>query len=54
MRFAAWLGMASSPDLGRGFPGCIPDGTGVSGPLLVAGVAGFEALAFASRRGAAR
>ena len=44
--FAVWLGVPASLQLACGFPGCIPGGAGVGGPMLVPGVAGFEALAF--------
>jgi hypothetical protein len=44
--FALWLGVPSSLKFGCGFPGCVPGGVGVGGPLLVSGVVGFEALAF--------
>jgi hypothetical protein len=44
--FAVWLDVPSSSQLGCGFPGCVPDGVGVGGPILVPGVVGFEALAF--------
>jgi hypothetical protein len=44
--FAVWLGVPSSSQFGCCFPGCVPGDVGVGGPLLVAGVVGFEALAF--------
>ena len=34
-----------------GFPGYVPGGVGVGGPLLVPGVGGFEALAFGGQLG---
>ena len=46
MGFAVWLGVPPLLQFGFRFPGCIPGGVGVGGPLLVPGVAGFEALAF--------
>jgi hypothetical protein len=46
MRFAVWLGVPPPLQFGFRFPGCIPGGVGVGGPLLVPGVADFEALAF--------
>ena len=46
MWFTVWLGVPSSQQFGGGFPGCIPRGVGVGGPVLVLGVVGFEALAF--------
>jgi len=46
MWFAVGPGVPSSLQLGCGFPGCFPGSAGVGGPLLVPGVAGFEALAF--------
>ena len=45
-RFAVQLGVSPPLQLGGGFPGCVPEGVAVSEPLLVPGVAGFEALAF--------
>jgi hypothetical protein len=49
MWFAIWMGVPSSLQFGCGFPGCVPGGVGVGGPLLVPGVVGFEALAFGSQ-----
>jgi hypothetical protein len=46
MWFVVWLGLPSSLQLGCGFPGCIPGGVSVGRPLLVPGIAGFEALTF--------
>ena len=46
MGFAVWLGVSASLQFGGGLPGCIPGGAGVGGPLLVAAVIGFGALAF--------
>ena len=46
MWFAVWLGVPPPLQFGCGFPGCVPGGVGVGGPLLVPGVVGFEALAF--------
>jgi hypothetical protein len=57
--FALWLGVPSSLKFGCGFPGCVPGGVGVGGPLLVSGVVSFEALPFGGQlrgegRGAGR
>jgi len=46
MWFVVWLGVPASLQFGCRFPGRIPDGAGGGGPLLVSGVADFEALAF--------
>ena len=46
MWFVDWLSVPSPSQFGCGFPGCVPGGVGVGGPLLVSGVVGFEALAF--------
>jgi hypothetical protein len=43
---ALWVGMPSSLKFSCGFPGCVSGGVSIGGPLLVSGVAGFEALAF--------
>ena len=51
MWFAVWLGVPASLQFGCGFPGCVPGGVGVGGPLLVSGVVGFEALAFGGQLG---
>ena len=44
--FVVWSGVPSSFQFGCCFPGCMPGGAGVGGPLLVLGVVGFKALAF--------
>jgi hypothetical protein len=49
--FAVWLGVPTPLQFGCGFPGCVPGGVGVGGPVLVSGVAGFEALAFGGQLG---
>ena len=46
MWFADWLDMPAPLQFGRGFPGRVPGGVGVGGPLLVSGVVGLELLAF--------
>jgi hypothetical protein len=54
LRFVLWLGvwlavrLGVPPALQFGccFPGCISGSAGICGPLLVSGVADFEALAF--------
>jgi hypothetical protein len=59
LRLACWLpvwftdrlGAPAPLQFGYGFPGCVPGGVGVGGPLLVAGVAGFEALTFGGQLG---
>jgi hypothetical protein len=43
---AVWLSVLASSQFGCGFFCCMPSGAGVGGPLVVAGVGGFEAVAF--------
>jgi hypothetical protein len=43
--FGCLLRESAPLQFGLGFPGCIPPPAGIGGPLLVAGVHGFELLA---------
>jgi hypothetical protein len=46
MSFTVRLGVPAPLQFGRGFPGCVPGGMSVGGPLLVSGVLGLKAPAF--------